>query len=138
MQSDVLTERQKRQIVEASDLENAKGLFAGLDNEYKIDIINPKDEKDFEVLATTLADKLGNYEKNKNYLYFVKSLTRKLANSLKADDVKDLASVLTAVSNEKLKSEKEKTKKKGKNPISFRKKKDMMLFLWNYRLKVYD
>jgi hypothetical protein len=62
LQSDVLSERQKRQIVEDSDLENAKGMFAGLDAEYKIDIANPKDEKDFEVLATTLADKLANYE----------------------------------------------------------------------------
>jgi hypothetical protein len=52
-----------------------------------------------------------------------------LSASLKADDVKEVASVLTALSNEKLKTEKDKGKKKGKRiSISFREEKDMMLF----------
>lgn len=41
-----------------------------------------------------------------------KSLIRKLVTNMKAEDLKELASVVTVLSNEKLKAEKEKVKPK--------------------------
>jgi len=99
----------KQLMVEAADFENTREMFSGLD---VIDTKHPKDEKDFEALATLLAQKLAIFDKSYHFKEFLKSLYRQTAVSLKADDIKELSSVLGMVANEKMKAEKEKQKKK--------------------------
>jgi len=99
----------KQLMVEAADFENTREMFSGLD---VIDTKHPKDEKDFEALATLLAQKLAIFDKSYHFKEFLKSLYRQTAASLKSDDIKELSSVLGMVANEKMKSEKEKQKKK--------------------------
>jgi len=109
--SENLSEKQKHLLAKESDYHNATGLFSGLEN--AIDINNPKDERDFEVLATTLSDKLAVYDKNPNFKTFIRTLVRGASKSLKADDLKDLSTAFSVMANEKLKEEKDKPKKKG-------------------------
>jgi hypothetical protein len=49
-------------LVEQSDMENAKEMFAGLSDDSFINMTNPKDEKDFDALATHLSKKLILFE----------------------------------------------------------------------------
>lgn len=52
--------KRQQQLVQDSDFENTKGMFSGLDS--VIDTSNPKDEKDFEVLAEQVAQKVTLFE----------------------------------------------------------------------------
>jgi len=105
--------KRQQQLVEASDFQNTQAMFSGLDlgKDLMIDVNNPKDEKDFEVLAEVLGQKICSYEKSYHFKNLLKNLLRKTTASLKPEEIKDLASVLTVIANEKLKAEKPKKKK---------------------------
>jgi hypothetical protein len=51
-----------QQRVEEADFQNTKEMFSGLDSVSVVNTSDPKDEKDFEVLAESLAKKLSIYE----------------------------------------------------------------------------
>jgi len=103
----------QQKLVEEADYENTKEMFAGLDE--AVNTTTPKDDKDFEALAKILVDKFSYLEKINLHLYrttFLKCLFRNITANMKSDEIKELATILTTQSNEKLKIEKEKTKKK--------------------------
>lgn len=60
VQPQELTEKQRQQLVEASDFKNTLGLFSGIES--VIDLSNPKDERDFDVLGSTVGEKLQAYQ----------------------------------------------------------------------------
>jgi len=57
--------QRQKELVEEADFQNTQAMFSGLDlgKELVIDVNNPKDEKDFEVLADILGQKLCSFEK---------------------------------------------------------------------------
>jgi len=103
----------QKELIEEADFQNTQAMFSGLDlgKELVIDVNNPKDEKDFEVLAEVLGQKLCSFEKSIYYRHFLKNLLGKVTNPLKPEDVRDLSSALAIIINDKLKAEKPKKKK---------------------------
>jgi len=102
----------KQNAVEDADFQNTQEMFSGLDSVSIVNTADPKDEKDFEVLAETLSKKLVVYEKSIHYKAFLKSFTKQLANVLKVEEIKELSASLALVANDKLKNEKNAGKKK--------------------------
>ncbi|CAN1275248.1 Eukaryotic translation initiation factor 3 subunit J [Linum perenne] len=79
-----------------------------------LDSFIPKSEADFSEYAELISEKLLRpYEKSFHYIGLVKAVVRLLTSGLTAAQVKEIASSVTAVANEKLKAEKEAGKKKG-------------------------
>jgi len=116
---DPATEKKlKQKFVEDSDFQNTQDIFAGIDE--RINVNQPKDEKDFEALADSLSQKLTVFEKSIHYKSLLKRLFRQTCAGLKADEVKDLASALTILQNERLKQEKDKAKG-GKKKVTTKK-----------------
>jgi len=110
-----LTKAEQQKLVEAADLENVTEMFGGVGSkDILVDIVNPKDEKDFEFFAESLANKAIPFDKSFHYKFFLKkSFIKKATINLKTEDLKDLATVLNLMANEKLKSEKPVKKKKA-------------------------
>lgn len=104
-----------QQKQEEEKLENAQALFSGLElnKDLVIDLKNPKDEKDFEVLGDLLASKVAIFEKSIHYRNFLKIFIKKASAGLKIEDLKELSTAITVLANEKLQAEKTKKKKKG-------------------------
>jgi len=104
-----------QQKQEEEKLENAQALFSGLElnKDLVIDLKNPKDEKDFEVLGDLLASKVAIFEKSIHYRTFLKTFIKKASAGLKIEDLKELSTAITVLANEKLQAEK--TKKKKEN-----------------------
>jgi len=110
---DPAAEKQRKQkLVEEADFRNTQEMFSGLAVENIINTANPKDEKDFVELANSIAAKYSTFDKSFHYKNFLKTLFRQMAVNLKSDEIKDISSSLTILSNEKMKAEKEGTKKK--------------------------
>jgi len=110
---DPLMEKQRKQLmVEEADFENTASMFSGLSNELKIDIVNPKDARDFDALADSFSKKLNLYSTSTHYTNFLKNLFRQLTANLESNDISQIATSLSVLANEKIKSEKEKKKKK--------------------------
>ncbi len=118
----IIDRLKKQQLIESSDMDIAKDAFSGLDESSYVNIFNPKDEKDFDALVKDLSKKLSSsevnvsfnsrlHQKSIHYKNFCKNLCRSLLASMKADDIKDIASTLTVLANEKLKMEKAPKKK---------------------------
>jgi len=101
-----LSAKQKEQMAKDSDYQNATGLFSGLEN--AIDVNNPKDKRDFEVLAATVAEKLAVHQKNPFYSDLCKELITKVAGSVKPEDLIQLSKVLSNMAHDKQKAEKAK------------------------------
>ncbi|KAK1780158.1 eukaryotic translation initiation factor 3 subunit J [Copromyces sp. CBS 386.78] len=133
-------ERLRREQKE-SDLKHAEDLFAGIgisndrkvvskgtivqidpkDPNNTIDIstlalFNPTTKAQFETLRTTLGPMIEKLSPKPQYVLFLQEFAKGLAKDLKSDEIKKIASTLTALSNEKLKEEKaaEKGGKKSK------------------------
>lgn len=80
-------------------------------------LFNPKSKTQLEHLGKTVAPLLAQHHKVVGYVPFFQEMCKVMAKELPSEQVKKIASTLTAVSNEKMRAEKasEKTgKKKGK------------------------
>ncbi len=79
-------------------------------------IFDPKTKLQFEKLRDTLVPLISNNSKKAQYTIFLQEFTKQLAKDLPSDQIKKIASTLTALSNEKMKEEKlaEKGGKKSK------------------------
>lgn len=79
-------------------------------------LFDPKTKNQFEALRETLIPLVGKNSQKAHYVLFLQEFTKQLAKDLKSDEIKKIASGLTALSNEKMKEEKlaEKGGKKSK------------------------
>ena len=94
---------------------NAKDPAATLDFT-ALPLFDPKTKLQFEKLRDTLVPVISNNSKKAHYVMFLQEFTKQLAKDLPSDQIKKISSVLTALSNEKMKEEKlaEKGGKKSK------------------------
>lgn len=79
-------------------------------------LFNPNTKNQFENLRNVMIPIIGNNSKKAHYALFLQEFSKQLAKDLPSDQIKKIASTLTALSNEKLKEEKaaEKGGKKSK------------------------
>ncbi|VVB08058.1 unnamed protein product [Arabis nemorensis] len=98
--------RQQR-LVEEADYRATAELFGAKDEEKSLDMFIPKSESDFLEYAEMISHRLKPYEKSYHYIALLKAVMRLSVTNMKAADVKDVASSITAIANEKLKAEKE-------------------------------
>lgn len=130
-----------RRTEQESDLKHAEDLFGniGISNSRKVTtaanavqidskdptatvdltalpLFDPKTKLQFEKMRDTLVPVLSNNSKKAHYVIFLQEFTKQLAKDLPSDQIKKIASTLTALSNEKMKEEKaaEKGGKKSK------------------------
>jgi len=130
-----------RRTEQESDLKHAEDLFGniGISNSRKVTtaanavqvdskdptatvdltslpLFDPKTKLQFEKLRDTLVPVISNNSKKAQYVIFLQEFTKQLAKDLPSDQIKKIASSLTALSNEKMKEEKlaEKGGKKSK------------------------
>ncbi|KXT12315.1 hypothetical protein AC579_6207 [Pseudocercospora musae] len=71
-----------------------------------LSLFNPKTVQDFNKMRDTLVPLLNNNAKKPQYESFVKEFTKQIVKEMNSEQIKKVASALTAVSNEKLKEEK--------------------------------
>lgn len=116
----VYSEAEKRQKQEESDLALAEDAL-GVSNLSKstdqglLEKFDPKSLEDFAEFRFQLANKLLMYKDSPHYFLFIEDLFRELASGLSSEDTRKLHTMLQAMSNEKMKREKEKKKgPKGK------------------------
>ncbi|KAJ1550946.1 hypothetical protein HK096_004065, partial [Nowakowskiella sp. JEL0078] len=102
--------RLQQQVLE-SDLENARELFGVTqiksDDTLTLDTLIPKNKEEFDTYLATLIERTKKFENHGLYPNFVESLARNLVSSLSVENIRKVASTLTAVSNEKQKALKE-------------------------------
>ena len=130
-----------RRSEQESDLKHAEDLFGniGISNSRKVTtaanavvvdsknpastvdlttlpLFDPKTKLQFEKLRETLVPVLTNNSRKAHYVIFLQEFTKQLAKDLPSDQIKKIASGLTALSNERMKEEKaaDKTGKKSK------------------------
>ncbi|CAL3964293.1 unnamed protein product [Diplocarpon coronariae] len=130
-----------RRTEQESDLKHAEDLFGniGISNSRKVTtaanavqvdskdptatvdltalpLFDPKTKLQFEKLRDTLVPVISNNSKKAQYVIFLQEFTKQLAKDLPSDQIKKIASTLTALGNEKMKEEKiaEKGGKKSK------------------------
>lgn len=141
-EEDAATRRQRLAAVEQeSDLAHASDLFSniGISNSRKattaanavvvdakdpsatvdlttLPLFNPKTKIQFEKLRDTLVPVISENSKKAQYVIFLQEFTKQLSKDLPSDQIKKIASTLTALGNEKMKEEKlaEKGGKKSK------------------------
>ncbi|KAL1223221.1 hypothetical protein V5N11_029457 [Cardamine amara subsp. amara] len=98
--------RQQR-LVEEADYKATAELFGVKEEERNLDLFIPKSESDFLEYAELISHRIKPYEKSYHYIALLKTVMRLSLTNMKAADVKDVASSITAIANEKLKAEKE-------------------------------
>lgn len=117
------------QAVQESDMKLAVDLFDGitLNNNRKalaasveietnnttsvidlttLPLFNPKTKLEFEKLRNTLIPAISKNTNEPHYSIFLQEFTKQLAKDLPSEQIKKIASALTALSNEKMKEEK--------------------------------
>ncbi|KAK8969636.1 hypothetical protein KSP40_PGU020101 [Platanthera guangdongensis] len=99
----------KQRLVEEADYKSTTELFAKTKkgDEKSLDNFIPKSESDFMEYAELLSHKIRVHERSYHYIGLLKAVMRLSMASLKAADAKEIASSVTAISNEKIKAEKE-------------------------------
>merc|ERR1711939_577298 len=131
-EEDEATRRERlRRTEQESDLKHAEDLFGniGISNSRKattaanavvidskdpnstvdltaLPLFDPKTKLQFEKLRDTLVPVISNNNKKAQYVIFLQEFTKQLAKDLPSDQIKKIASTLTALSNEKMKEEK--------------------------------
>ncbi|KAJ2780853.1 Translation initiation factor 3 subunit J component [Coemansia javaensis] len=111
----------ERQMQMESELMSAQDLFAGVsikDTATKDALLaaNPKTQGEFDEFRKTLVECIQRAKGQRLYAGFLDSLVRELALPLKDEEVKKMASTLTALANEKQRAFRDANKgKKGKN-----------------------
>ncbi|KAF7928588.1 uncharacterized protein EAE98_005644 [Botrytis deweyae] len=140
-EEDEATRRERlRRTEQESDLKHAEDLFGNIGinsrkstsaaNAVQIDeknpaatidlttlpLFDPRTKQQFEKLRETLVPLIANNVKKAQYIIFLQEFTKQISKELPSDQIKKIASTLTALSNEKLKEEKaaEKGGKKSK------------------------
>ncbi|TVY28922.1 Eukaryotic translation initiation factor 3 subunit J [Lachnellula hyalina] len=130
-----------RRTEQESDLKHAEDLFGniGISNNRKattaanavvvdaknpnstvdltaLPLFDPKTKLQFEKMRDTLVPVISSNAKKAQYVIFLQEFTKQLAKELPSDQIKKIASTLTALGNEKMKEEKaaEKGGKKSK------------------------
>ncbi|KAG7981165.1 hypothetical protein I3843_05G218900 [Carya illinoinensis] len=98
--------RQQR-LVEEADYSSTKELFGKRGDEKSLDNFIPKSESDFLEYAELISHKLRAHEKSYHYIGLLKAVMRLSMTAMKAADAKEVSSSITAITNEKLKAEKE-------------------------------
>ncbi|KAG2709452.1 hypothetical protein I3760_05G240200 [Carya illinoinensis] len=98
--------RQQR-LVEEADYSSTKELFGKRGDEKNLDNFIPKSESDFLEYAELISHKLRAHEKSYHYIGLLKAVMRLSMTAMKAADAKEVSSSITAITNEKLKAEKE-------------------------------
>ncbi|KAG6602023.1 Eukaryotic translation initiation factor 3 subunit J, partial [Cucurbita argyrosperma subsp. sororia] len=101
-----------QRLVEEADYKSTTDLFKKSGDEKTLDNFIPKSDSDFLEYAELISHKLRPYEKSFHYINLLKDVIRLSMTSLKAADAKEVASSVTALANEKLKAEKDTSKKK--------------------------
>ncbi|UYV67317.1 EIF3J [Cordylochernes scorpioides] len=104
-----------RKLQEESDFEMARETF-GLTEAPSSDSFesqNPSTKEEFDEFKKLVVDKLQSLEKSALYMPFLEDFMRDLCVNFEAEEVKKLSSVLNALANEKVKSQKGKAKKKA-------------------------
>ncbi|XP_022991180.1 eukaryotic translation initiation factor 3 subunit J-like isoform X2 [Cucurbita maxima] len=110
---DPLAEKLRQQrLVEEADYKSTTDLFKKSGDEKTLDNFIPKSDSDFLEYAELISHKLRPYEKSFHYINLLKDVIRLSMTSLKAADAKEVASSVTALANERLKAEKDTSKKK--------------------------
>ncbi|XP_010450500.1 PREDICTED: eukaryotic translation initiation factor 3 subunit J-A-like [Camelina sativa] len=110
---DPIAEKLRMQrLVEEADYQSTAELFGVKTVEKSADMLIPKSESDFVEYAELISQKLVPFEKSFHYIGLLKTVMRLSLVNMKAADVKDVASSITAIANEKLKAEKEAAGKK--------------------------
>ncbi|XP_024007628.1 eukaryotic translation initiation factor 3 subunit J [Eutrema salsugineum] len=105
---DPLSEKLRMQrLVEEADYRATAELFGSKNEEKRLDMFIPKSENDFLEYAEMISQRLKPFEKSYHYIALLKIVMRLSVANMKAADVKDVASSVTAIANEKLKAEKE-------------------------------
>ncbi|RYO75214.1 hypothetical protein DL766_009674 [Monosporascus sp. MC13-8B] len=69
-------------------------------------LFNPQTKTQFEAMRNTLIPIIGGNYKKAHYALFLQEFAKQLAKDLPSDQIKKVASTLTALSNEKMKEEK--------------------------------
>jgi translation initiation factor 3 subunit J len=69
-------------------------------------LFNPTTKPQFETLRTTLTPIIANLSKKPHYTLFLQEFSKQLAKDLPSDQIKKIASTLTALGNERMKEEK--------------------------------
>lgn len=129
-EEDEKTKRERlRRTEQEADLKHAEDLFGNLgvnknrtasktvvatdsnDPSSTIDIaslplFNPKTKEGFVKLRETLVPILANNSKHAQYTLFMQEFTKQIVSNLPSEQIKKIASGLTALSNEKMKEEK--------------------------------
>ncbi|KAF4999513.1 hypothetical protein FGRMN_2382 [Fusarium graminum] len=72
----------------------------------KLPLFQPKTKTQFETLRTTMAPLITANSKNPHYNLFLQDFSKALAKELNSEQIKKLASSLTALGNEKMREEK--------------------------------
>ncbi|KAF4449522.1 translation initiation factor 3 subunit J [Fusarium albosuccineum] len=72
----------------------------------KLPLLQPKTKAQFDTLRTTLAPILSTNAKNAHYSLFLQDFTKALAKEMPSEQIKKLASSITALGNEKMREEK--------------------------------
>ncbi|KAJ3693966.1 hypothetical protein LUZ60_009446 [Juncus effusus] len=112
--SDPVAEKLRQQrLIEEADYKAAAELFKKKGGDDKtLETFIPKSESDFEEYAELISHKIRPYEKSYHYIGLLKAIMRSAMVNMKAAEAKDIASSVNAISNEKIKLEKEAGKKK--------------------------
>ncbi|KAM5356315.1 hypothetical protein ACJ41O_002961 [Fusarium nematophilum] len=72
----------------------------------KLPLFQPKTKAQFDNLRTILGPLLSTHAKNAQYSLFLQDLTKALAKEMPSEQIKKLASTITALGNEKMREEK--------------------------------
>ena len=72
----------------------------------KLPLFQPKTKAQFETLRTTLTPIISANSKNAHYSLFLQDFTKALAKDMPSEQIKKLASTMTALGNEKMREEK--------------------------------
>jgi len=115
---------QLQKIVEEADMELTKDLFMDTDNASgtktctlatkSMESMNPSNVSELEEFKRFLLEKIRPIRNRPEYSLFLEGLIRELAFDLQVEQIKELSKVLSVVTNEKLRADKEaKTKKKS-------------------------
>ncbi|EME31915.1 uncharacterized protein Gasu_09810 [Galdieria sulphuraria] len=114
-----MSEAERKKFLEAlereADFQNAKELFGNGGVDESLDAFRPETDADLERFCTLISRKLievTNNRRGATVLNFYKALLKNVTGEMKVEDIKDLATHVNVLANEKLKANQE--KKKGK------------------------
>ncbi|XP_017472475.1 PREDICTED: eukaryotic translation initiation factor 3 subunit J [Rhagoletis zephyria] len=116
-----------QKIQEESDLKSALETFGVSNLGGGLDAFNPQTKEDFKEFGATLSWKLSQYKESPHFPQFVEDLVRSICVNLSASDIKKVKINVETLHTEKLKMEKQNSKKpasKGKVKVTLRTETD--------------